>query len=97
MPKSKENIVFFKDLALLKTPQEFHLFFTDLCTPKEISDMSDRWKTAKMIDQKISYRNIYETSGVSTATVTRVARCLKAGAGGYRLLLNRLFIRKKVN
>ena len=83
----------FKELcaavAGLKSKDEVAKFFTDLCTPAELSAMADRWKAARLLTKGLSYREIYEKSGVSTATVTRVARCLTLGAGGYRLVLNR--------
>lgn len=52
--------------------------------------MADRWKTAKLLEESIPYREIYEKTGVSTATVTRVARSLSMGSGGYRLALDYL-------
>ena len=64
-------------------------FFSDLCTPAELSDMTDRWKAARLLAKGLPYREIYEKTGVSTATVTRVARALNHGAGGYRKALGR--------
>ncbi len=88
--ESKDLQELFKAISGLKTKEETKQFFTDLCTPAELSAMADRWKAARMLIEGLSYREIYEKSGVSTATVTRVARCLTLGAGGYRLVLNRL-------
>ena len=65
-------------------------FFDDLCTIKEIQDMAQRLSTAEMIDRGISYQKIFEKTGVSTATISRVSRCLNYGAGGYREMLDRL-------
>jgi TrpR-related protein YerC/YecD len=79
----------YKTIAGLKTKDEVRQFFTDLCTPAELMAMADRWKAARLLREGLSYREIYEKSGVSTATVTRVARCLTLGAGGYRLVLDR--------
>jgi TrpR-related protein YerC/YecD len=87
--ESKDLQELFKAVAGLKTKDECVQFFTDLCTPAELSAMADRWKAARLLTEGFSYREIYEKSGVSTATVTRVARCLTFGAGGYRLVLNR--------
>ncbi len=75
--------------------KEMNCFLTDLCTPAELAAMAGRWKAAQMVEEKISYREIYEKSGVSTATVTRVSRCVSAGAGGYRLALDRLKSKRK--
>ena len=48
----------------------------------------DRWRVAKLVDQEVPYRRIYDKTGVSTATITRVARCLTYG-DGYRRVLDR--------
>ena len=77
-------------ISELRNPEECSQFLLDLCTPAELAAMADRWKAAKMLQQGLSYREIYEKSGVSTVTVTRVARSLNMGAGGYRLLLERM-------
>lgn len=88
--ESKDLEALFKVISGLKSKDEVKQFLTDLCTPAELSAMADRWKAARLLTEGMSYREIYEKSGVSTATVTRVARCLTLGAGGYRLVLNRL-------
>ncbi len=79
----------FEALSQLQGPQEFQAFFEDLCTPAELRSMADRWRVTQLLEQGISYRVINEMSGVSTATITRVARSLTYGSGGYRTLLNR--------
>jgi TrpR-related protein YerC/YecD len=91
-PREKE---LYEALIQLKSLDEFQRFFSDLCTPAEIQAMADRWKVAQLLYQKHPYREIYEMTGVSTATVTRVARCLSYGENGYKLLLGRL--REKQN
>ncbi|MCC6137345.1 MAG: helix-turn-helix domain-containing protein [Bdellovibrionaceae bacterium] len=90
MLKNKEYLPLYKALLALENAEELEMFLTDLCTPSEIQAMADRWKAVKMLDKGLPYRKIYEQGGVSTATVTRVARCLSSGAGGYRLLLARM-------
>jgi TrpR-related protein YerC/YecD len=77
-------------LNLLESPDEFRRFLTDLCTPMELVAMADRWRVAKQLAREVPYRRIYEKTGVSTATVTRVARSMTRGEGGYMLLINRL-------
>lgn len=74
----------------LETVDDCRRFFADLCTPAEIRAMSDRWLAARMVNQGIPYRQIYEQAGISTATVTRVARCVSHGEGGYRRVLDRM-------
>lgn len=88
-PAQRERELY-EALIQLKNFEEFQRFFSDLCTPAEIQAMADRWKVAQLLYQKHPYREIYEMTGVSTATVTRVARCLSYGENGYKLLLERL-------
>lgn len=59
-------------------------FFEDLCTPGELGAMVGRWQVALMLEQKIPYRKINKLTGVSTATITRVARFMETGHGGYK-------------
>jgi len=74
----------------LKTVEDCERFFTDLCTPAELAALTDRWRVARLVEQGVPYREIYERTGVSTATITRVARCLQYGVGGYRHALERI-------
>lgn len=76
-------------VSLLRTASECERFFADLCTPGELASMADRWHTARLLAQGVPYRSIYSRTGVSTATVTRVARALTHGDGGYELILTR--------
>jgi TrpR-related protein YerC/YecD len=66
------------------------VFFEDLLTPTEIEAACDRWQVAKLLAKGIQYRTISEMTGVSTATITRVARFLSGGAGGYKIALDKL-------
>jgi len=88
LKNSKERALFGAILKL-ETLDECVNFFTDLCTPGELLALADRWQVAQLLDEGMPYRAIYEKTGVSTATVTRVARCLEHGKG-YRLLLSRM-------
>ncbi len=71
----------FRILAKLKTPKEMEDFLLDLCTPGELRAMAERWRAAQMVADEIPYRRICELTGLSTATVTRVARSLNEGSG----------------
>jgi TrpR-related protein YerC/YecD len=86
-----------KAILALENPQEARAFFRDLCTPTELSALADRWLVAQLLDQGVAYRSIYERTGVSTATVTRVARSLTHGESGYRALLDRSQPHKKAD
>ncbi len=80
----------YKALLSLNTPSECSNFLQDLCTPAELEALADRWEVVQLVDQGVPYRQIQQTTNVSTATITRVARALAHGAGGYRSLIDRL-------
>ena len=80
----------FKVIAGLKTVDECYALFEDLCTIKEIQDMAQRFDTALLLDDGQRYNEIAEKVGVSTATISRVNRCLEYGAGGYRRAIDKL-------
>lgn len=74
----------------LESVDECKMFFEDLCTIRELLDMSQRLEAAILLDNKVSYQNIAKDVKISTATIGRVSRCLNYGSGGYRLVLDRL-------
>lgn len=76
----------------LDSIKEAGLFLRDLCTPGEISALSERWHVARLLDQgELSYRDIHDQTGVSTTTIARVARFLFHEPNrGYQLALGRL-------
>ncbi|WP_407383476.1 YerC/YecD family TrpR-related protein [Ruminococcus sp.] len=80
----------FQAILSLKNVEECYDFFEDICTITEIRDMIQRLDTAFLIDEGISYQKISDRIGVSTATISRVSRCLNYGAGGYRTVIDRL-------
>lgn len=73
----------------LKSREECAAFLDDICTIREITDMTQRLETAYLIDEGLSYQAISDRIGVSTATISRVSRCLNYGAGGYRAVIDR--------
>jgi TrpR-related protein YerC/YecD len=77
-------------ISLLKNEKEALAFFTDLCTPAELEAMRDRWEVVPLLRQGLPYRTINEQTGVSVTTITRVARSLSLGSGGYTLIAERL-------
>ena len=72
-----------------KSQEECLAFLEDLCTPLELRSMADRWRVAQLLNEGVAYRTIYERTGVSTATITRVARALSYGTGGYKSVLSK--------
>lgn len=79
----------YKTIVDLKTEEECKNFFEDLCTIKEILDMAQRLDTAFLLDEGVSYLKIAEQIGVSTATISRVNKCLVYGTGGYRTVIDK--------
>ena len=77
-------------IASLKTEEQCARFLEDLCTIKEVQDMAQRLDTAILLDQGMNYQSISREVGISTATISRVSRCLNYGQGGYREVLDRL-------
>lgn len=79
----------FEAILSLNSRDECYRFFEDICTVAEIKAMSQRWEVARMLYDNRTYDEIVEATGASTATISRVKRCLNYGADGYRLVLDR--------
>ena len=80
----------FSAIKSLEDIEEFYEFFDDLCTVAEVSEMSRRLKAARMLRTGAVYGEISGTTGLSTATISRVNKCIKYGGGGYAMALERL-------
>ena len=74
-------------IASLDSEDLTRRFLRDLCTRTEIEAMAQRWEVAQLVDQGVSYVQIAQMTGASTATITRVAQWLHHGEGGYLELL----------
>lgn len=85
-----QNDRLFKAIMSLSSIEECYKFFEDICTIKELNDMSQRLKVAEMLDNQISYNEISKTTGASTTTISRVNRCLVYGNGGYKNVIDKL-------
>lgn len=90
--KLKDKLIdrLFEAILLLENVDECYSFFEDVCTIAEIKAMAQRLEVAKMLKNKKTYQEISDETGASTATISRVNRCLNYGADGYRLILERL-------
>jgi len=80
----------FQTILNLQTLDECYAYFEDLCTIKEILDMSQRLDTAVLLSQGLSYQKIANQVSVSSATIGRVSKCLNYGSGGYQTAIKRL-------
>ncbi|MHC2994978.1 MAG: hypothetical protein IBV53_05700 [Candidatus Atribacteria bacterium] len=85
----------FKAILLLKNKRECYSFFEDLATINEIKEFSQRFEVARMLNDGSTYEEIAHKTGASSATISRVKRYLNYGADGYKLILGRLFGKKK--
>jgi len=81
---------FYQAVLSLKNEEECGLFFEDICTVKELQDIAQRLDVAKMLKDGKSYQTVSAEVGASTATISRVNRCLVYGNGGYDTVLKRL-------
>jgi TrpR-related protein YerC/YecD len=88
--KSKEADELFKAILLLENEEECYRFFEDICTIKEVEAISQRLQVAKMLNEKTTYNVIEKETKASTATISRINKCLQYGAEGYKLILVRL-------
>ncbi len=84
----------FEAILNLESVEECYEFFDDICTIKEIQDMTQRLDTAILLSQGYSYQKITEKVDVSTATIGRVSKCLNYGSGGYKKAIERLNIKE---
>ncbi len=80
----------FRAILSLKNEDECVAFFEDICTIKEIQDLSQRLAVAQMLNEGEKYQKIEDVTGASTATISRVNKCLNYGSGGYRMVLDKL-------
>ncbi len=90
MKRSAEMDRLFQSFLQLQTIDECYAYFEDLCTIKELNDMSQRLQVAELLNKGLSYQKISEKVDVSTATIGRVSKCLNYGAGGYKTTLKKL-------
>ncbi len=85
----------FEAILSLSTREACYEFFEDICTVSEIRDMSQRLEVARMLRAGEKYDRIEEVTGASTATISRVKRCLQYGADGYTNVLDALEKKEK--
>lgn len=79
----------FQTILALESVEECYMFFEDLCTMKELGDMAQRLKAARMLMEGKTYDQIVHSVEISTATISRINRCIQYGSGGYELLIRR--------
>lgn len=73
----------FEAILRLQTLEDCYALFEDLCTIKELKDLSARLEVAMLLSRGYNYQQVAERTGISSATISRVKKCLEYGAGGY--------------
>lgn len=81
---------FIEAILKLKTVEEGYCFFEDVATIAELKSLAQRLEVARMLQEKYTYDEIADQTGASTATISRVKKCLHYGADGYQLILDRI-------
>ena len=92
--KSAEIDELFKAILALETEEDCYRFFEDVCTINEIHSIAQRFHVAKLLYEHKTYSEIEELTKASTATISRVNKCLVYGADGYRRILERIYTPK---
>ncbi len=88
--KNQKNQRLIQAFLLLKNEDEARRFLRDLMTEPEITEFGKRLKAAEMLIIQTPYLKIEKETGLSSATVARVAKWLNGSEGGYRAIINRL-------
>lgn len=94
---NKDLEVLFKAILLLENMDECYSFFEDIATINELKALSQRIQVARMLKEKKVYTEIAEETGASTATISRVNKCLNYGQNGYNIVLERMYPEEKEN
>src|SRR5687768_16939379 len=81
-------------LIRLRTRDEALRFLRDLCTINELKELGQRWHVARLLDEGVSYHEISDRTGASSATISRVGQWLRYGRDGYRLVIDRVARRR---
>ncbi|WP_078382287.1 YerC/YecD family TrpR-related protein [Sutcliffiella halmapala] len=94
--RGKELDQLFEAVLSLKDMEECYRFFDDLCTVNEIQSLAQRLEVARMLKEGFTYHKIETETGASTATISRVKRCLNYGNDAYAMALDRVAEEKKI-
>ena len=90
--RNDSTAALFDAVVTLDSREEAAHFFRDLCTRRELEEMSQRWAVVRKLASGLPYREIAMDTGVSTATIVRINQWLRHGTGGYQQMLDKLDI-----
>lgn len=88
--RGKQLDQLFDAILSLQNREECYRFFDDLATMSEVHALSQRLQVAKMLMEGHTYNNIEKETNASTATISRVRRCINFGSDGYKMVLERI-------
>lgn len=88
--QSEDIDTLYEAVSCIETKEEFYNFFEDLCTITELQSLALRFTVAKMLSDGYTYQDISDKTGASTATISRINKCLGYGADGYSVILSRM-------
>ena len=94
--RHRDEELFYEAIMTLRSQEECRRFFEDICTIKELQAISQRMRVACLLDSGSNYIEVSEATGASSATISRVNRCLNYGSG-YREAINNLKKAGKLN
>lgn len=80
----------YKGILTLETMEECHRFFEDICTIRELQSISQRFRVAQLLNGSTTYNAIEEQTGASSATISRISKCLQRGPKGYDIVFERV-------
>ena len=86
MSKQQRIEYLYQILASIDDPEDCRVLLEDLCTVKEVENMAERLYTAKLLMEGNTYNQVMQQADISSATLSRVSRCVQYGEGYSRLL-----------
>ena len=86
MERNEKILELYRLIASLETPEECQMLFDDLCTHKEVENMAERLFAAQLLMEGNTYNQVMEQANISSATLSRVSRCVQYGSGYSKLL-----------
>ena len=84
-------------LAAASTPQQICDLLYDICTAKEVTYMAQRLECARLLMAGETYEDVIAATDISSATLSRVSRCVHAGTGGYNTIFSAFLAQKSQN
>lgn len=88
MNNSLKNL--YQAIIAIDNIDECKEFLDDICTIQEIEKMAQRLEAAKMLMENATYEQVIKETGISSATLSRVSKCVRYGDGGYKKIIDKI-------